>query len=99
MIVVACKGTLLFFSNRQDSNHPAKLRSLIIAFSFRVYNLWILGTLNVKIEISDHIRGCAGWFELLWYAYGYTFSLVNDYNFINKRYINIFTGAVWYYFI
>ena len=52
-IVVACKGTLLFLQNRKDSNHPANPRSLIRAFSYRVYNLWILGTLNVKNEISD----------------------------------------------
>ena len=53
VIVVACKRYLIVFVNRKDSNHPANTRSLIRGFSYRVYNLWILGTLNVNIEISD----------------------------------------------
>ena len=44
---------LVVCAKRRDSNHSADPRSLIKAFSFRVYNLLILGTLNVKIEMSD----------------------------------------------
>ena len=77
VIVVACKGIFYVFANRKDSNHPANPRSLIKAFSYRVYNLWILGTLDVKSEIFDRFSRVRRLFELLWYAYGYTSSLLN----------------------